>query len=125
MAFGAPPAGVGYSVNAPEVVTRPIWPVTYSVNQSAPSGPVVISQGPALAVGTVYSVIVGVCDADGPGVGVSVGLGVGAGVGVGVGVGDGAGYVPPGAKSAITYALAPVNVNTLTAPGKLTDPPEG
>src|SRR5437867_7646907 len=34
--------GIGYSVTSPSVVIRPIWLASGSVNQSAPSGPVVI-----------------------------------------------------------------------------------
>lgn len=34
-----------YSVKVPEVVTRPIFPLLYSSNQSAPSGPLVMSYG--------------------------------------------------------------------------------
>ncbi len=44
---------------AGEVFDRTTWPIlslVLSVNQSAPSGPVVISSGPALLVGIVYSV---------------------------------------------------------------------
>src|SRR5207248_921348 len=51
--------GVGYSVNWPAVVTRPIWPrkKLLSANQSAPSGPVTMPCGADLAVGIVYSVM--------------------------------------------------------------------
>src|ERR1700720_2058491 len=47
---------MGYSVIAPSVVTRPILLATLSVNQSAPSGPVVMPAGPLTGVGTTYSV---------------------------------------------------------------------
>src|ERR1700687_4961231 len=50
-----PVAGTGYSVKAPEVVTRPILPAPHSVNQSAPSKPDVMLVGLALAVGMAYS----------------------------------------------------------------------
>src|SRR5580765_4488621 len=40
----------------PPVVTRPILPVRFSTNQSAPSAPTAIPIGPELAVGTAYSV---------------------------------------------------------------------
>ena len=48
--------GIGYSVKAPEVVTRPIWFLPFSVNQRAPSGPTVMSWGVELVVGGGNSV---------------------------------------------------------------------
>ena len=45
------PPGVGNSVNAPEVVTRPILLAHISVNHSAPSDPTVIPAGPLAPVG--------------------------------------------------------------------------
>jgi hypothetical protein len=50
-----------YWVMTPEVEIRPILVPIFSVNQSAPSGPAVIAKGWLLAVGTAYSVKVGVC----------------------------------------------------------------
>ena len=46
-----------YSVITPAVVIRPILPEPSSVNHRLPSGPAVIPQGNADAVGTVNSVI--------------------------------------------------------------------
>ena len=46
-----------YSVITPLVVIRPILPEPFSVNQRLPSGPAVIPQGKADAVGTANSVI--------------------------------------------------------------------
>ena len=43
-------------MKVPEVVTLAILLVEFSVNQRLPSGPTVISAGPLLDVGTVYSV---------------------------------------------------------------------
>jgi hypothetical protein len=48
--------GGAYSVKLPPVVTRPICPMLPSVNESAPSGPVVMASGPAFAIGIWYSV---------------------------------------------------------------------
>jgi hypothetical protein len=43
---------------APAVVIRPILPLLTSVNQSAPSGPVTMADGPENAVGMVNSEMV-------------------------------------------------------------------
>ena len=53
--YGIFPAfsGMGYSVNAPPVVSRPTSFALFSVNQRAPSGPAVMPQGWLLLVGTV------------------------------------------------------------------------
>ncbi len=57
----AGPGGKTYSVKAPAVVIRPILLAPYSVNHSAPSGPEVMARGMLFAVGTAYTVKVGVC----------------------------------------------------------------
>jgi hypothetical protein len=52
--------GTGYSlVMTPPVVIRPILLPSNSVNHSAPSGPAVMKLGPALAMGTGYSRMIG------------------------------------------------------------------
>ena len=48
--------GTRYWVNAPAVVMRPILLPEYSVNQSAPSGPLVMPSGKLFSVGMGYSV---------------------------------------------------------------------
>ena len=45
-----------YSVSAPAVVIRPIFAALYSVNHSAPSGPLVITEGFELAWDSAKSV---------------------------------------------------------------------
>src|SRR5438876_203583 len=51
------PVGTANSVIAPEVVIRPIRNTSASVNQSAPSGPVVIAKASLLTVRTGNTVI--------------------------------------------------------------------
>src|ERR1700722_639715 len=50
-----PGVGIGYSVMDPATVMRPILLPKYSVNHSAPSGPVVIPYGSLCGVGMAYS----------------------------------------------------------------------
>src|ERR1700736_4011218 len=50
--------GMANSEIWPLIVMRPIWLALFSVNQSAPSGPEVISNAPLFALGIANSVMV-------------------------------------------------------------------
>jgi hypothetical protein len=54
--LGLPTPFRPYSVKAPPTDTLPIFWPCFSVNQRFPSGPAVMPNGEALAVGTVYCV---------------------------------------------------------------------
>src|SRR5262249_401814 len=49
--------GIGNSAITPAVVMRPIWLLPFSMNHSAPSGPVVMREGALPAVGIVNSTV--------------------------------------------------------------------
>ena len=57
LASGRPP-GIANSVITPEVVIRPTFAASLSVNQSAPSGPSTMPCGPLLEVVIANSVMV-------------------------------------------------------------------